>query len=121
MQCSNKINDRQFKFNSRLYKNIRLKFSATRRQKWKDMPKEAKDKFRQTMSNATKGANNGMYGKKLSDLMDKDKYIAMRKKQALTMKSLIYIVNLETKKTKRIPKTMQIPSGWIKGRTIKIS
>ena len=49
MQCKNNINDRDFKFNSKLYEKIRLNFSCSCKQKWKNMSYDDKEKYREKM------------------------------------------------------------------------
>ena len=56
-----------------------------------------------------------MLGKRLKDYMDKDEYDRIHRQAGLAMKNLIFIVNITTKETKRIPKDSKIPIGWKKG------
>ena len=97
MQCKNNINDRDFKFNSKLYEKIRLNFSYSSKQKWKNMSYDDKEKFREKMRQVAKRTINGMLGKRLKDYMDKDEYDRIHRQAGLAMKNLIFIVNITTK------------------------
>lgn len=129
--CNNDYENRNIKFNSKLYEKVRINYlnseqfkiakeesSRRAKERWNNLSDEEKERHKSIAKKYAIYGKNGFSGRRHS----KETIELIRKKaikRSLNgqnpMSGKIWIFNKQTKEIKIFPKEGKIPDGWIKG------